>query len=73
MSGADDFGTDEIFSSYKNRLDTVGKSVTVIKPASSYNATVKALNPDYSLTLTLPDGREEILFTGEVSIRKTNA
>ena len=73
LSGADDFGTDEIFSSYKNRLDTVGKSVTVIKPASSYNATVKALNPDYSLTLTLPDGREEILFTGEVSIRKTNS
>jgi hypothetical protein len=43
--------------------------VSVIKPTGSYDATVKALNLDYSLTLTLPDGREEILFTGEVSVK----
>lgn len=54
---------------YEKRLTTVGKSVEVIKPSGSYGATVKALNPDYSLTLTLPDGREEILFTGEVSVK----
>ncbi len=61
--------SDETFEAYKSRLITVGKDVTVIKPSGSYEAYVKALNPDYSLTLTLPDGREEVLFTGEVSIR----
>ena len=72
ICNSDDFDSEKIFLDYKKRLSTVGKTVNVIKPNKTYPATVKALNPDYSLTLTLPDGREEILFTGEVSIRKTN-
>ena len=65
----DEITSKTMFNEYKKRLTTVGKSVSVIKPTGSYDATVKALNPDYSLTLTLPDGREEILFTGEVSVK----
>ena len=54
---------------YERRLTTIGKDVTVIKPTEKYDARVKKLNPDYSLTLSLPDGSEEILFTGEVGIK----
>ena len=69
LSSFKDFDSDDVFSGYKKRLNTLGKEVNVIKLGTSYPATVKALNPDYSLTLTLPDGSEEILFTGEVSVR----
>ncbi len=67
---ADSFDTDEVFEGYKNRLNTIGKEVNVIKPTETYPATVIGLNPDYSLTLKLPCGNEEILFTGEVSVRQ---
>ncbi|MBO5315445.1 MAG: biotin--[acetyl-CoA-carboxylase] ligase [Clostridia bacterium] len=70
LSSFEDFDSDGVFSGYKKRLNTLGKEVNVIKPDTSYPATVKALNSDYSLTLTLPDGNEEILFTGEVSVRR---
>ncbi len=69
LSSYKDFISDDVFSGYKKRLNTIGKEVNVIKPDTSYPATVKALNTDYSLTITLPDGSEEILFTGEVSVR----
>ena len=63
------FTSDEVFSGYKKRLNTIGKSVKVIKPTCEYDAVVKSLNEDYSLTLTLPDGSEERLFFGEVSVK----
>lgn len=69
LSSFKDFDSDDLFSGYKKRLNTLSKEVNVIKPGTSYPATVKALNSDYSLTITLPDGSEEILFTGEVSVR----
>ena len=69
LSDLDDIAGKEVHSEYEKRLTTVGKEVKVIKPSGSYDATVKGLNPDYSLTLALPDGSEEILFTGEVSIK----
>ncbi len=69
LSDMDKITAEETFSAYKKRLTTVGREVAVIKPGAKYDAYVKAINPDYSLTLTLPDGKEEILFTGEVSIR----
>ena len=69
LSSFKDFDSDDVFLGYRKRLNTLGKEVNVIKPGTSYPATVKALNSDYSLTITLPDGSEEILFTGEVSVR----
>ncbi len=69
LSDIDKISSEECFRSYESRLTTIGKHVTVIKPDKKYDAHVKKLNPDYSLTLSLPDGSEEVLFTGEVSIR----
>lgn len=72
LSEKDNFDSEEVFSAYKSRLDTVGKEVLVIKPGGSYEAEALALNPDYSLRLRLKDGSEEDLFTGEVSVRTKN-
>ena len=69
IAEADSFASEELFSAYLSRLDTLGKDVTVIKANESYEARAEGLNPDYSLVLSLPDGRKETLFTGEVSIR----
>ena len=63
-----EFNRPDIVDEYIERSFLVGKSVTVHKPTESYPATVKAINRDYSLLLDA-DGREERLFTGEVSVR----
>ncbi len=69
LRGLSSFGSEEVYLGYEKRLNTIGKSVRVIKPTGEYAAVVKSLNEDYSLTLTLPDGSEERLFTGEVSVK----
>ena len=62
-------GSPEIAEEYKSRSFLIGKQVTVIKPTLEYNATVKNITDKCELLLTLEDGREEILSTGEVSVR----
>ena len=58
----------DCFEEYKARSLVIGQDVTVVKSTGSYNAKVIDVNPDYSLKLIV-DGKEEKLFTGEVSIR----
>ena len=61
----------DCFEEYKARSLVIGQDVTVVKSTGSYNAKVIDVNPDYSLKLIV-DGKEEKLFTGEVSIRKVS-
>lgn len=53
---------------YKARSVIIGKTVTVMKQSESYKATVIDINPDFSLTIER-DGRQERLFTGEISLK----
>ena len=62
-------GTPELTEEYISQSFLIGKKVTVIKPTSEYEATVKNITDKCELTLTLEDGTEEILSTGEVSVR----
>ena len=62
-------GTKELAEEYKSRCFLIGCDVTVIKPTANYPATVKDITDRCELIITLPDGNEEILSTGEVSIR----
>ena len=62
-------GSPEIADEYKSRSFLIGKQVTVIKPTLKYAATVKDITDKCELLLTLEDGTEEILSTGEVSVR----
>lgn len=61
-------GEGDCYAEYKARSFIIGKSVTVIKLTESYEAKVLDINPDYSLTVER-DGKEESLFTGEISIK----
>lgn len=62
-------GKGEYLEQYRARCATVGKPVKVIRPDRSYEARALAVNEDFSLRVALPDGREEKVFTGEVSVR----
>lgn len=62
-------GSPEIAEEYKSRSFLIGKQVTVIKPTLEYEATVKDITDKCELLLALEDGTEEILSTGEVSVR----
>ncbi len=58
----------DCYNEYKSRSLVIGKTVTVINPAESYEATVVDINPDFSLSI-IRDGKPERLFTGEISIK----
>lgn len=62
-------GSLKIAEEYKSRSFLIGKQVTVIKPTLEYEATVKDITDKCELLLALEDGTEEILSTGEVSVR----
>lgn len=69
FEGLDLVGTKELSEEYKSRCFLIGCDVTVIKPTESYPATVKDITDKCELVITLADGTEEILSTGEVSVR----
>ena len=60
--------TDDCLADYRAKSLVIGKSVKVIKPTEQYEATVIGINDDFSLQIQR-DGKEERLFTGEISIR----
>ena len=62
-------GSKEISEEYKNRSFIIGKTVDVIKASETYPATVVDITDDCELLIETADGRREILFTGEVSIK----
>lgn len=62
--------TREIAKEYKSYSTVIDKAVRVIKPTASYHAHVVDITDKCELVLALPDGKSEILRTGEVSIRE---
>lgn len=69
MSGLDRIGTREIADEYRRRSFLVGRAVRVIKLSGEYSATVLDITDGCELRLRLPDGGEELLMTGEVSLK----
>ena len=63
-------GSSELAEEYRRHSFLIGERVNVIKPTSTYTASVKGITDRCELILTLDDGKEEILSTGEVSVRK---
>lgn len=70
FSGLDKLTDKSITDEYINRSILLGKEVTVIKPTGEYAATVTGITDRCELVLKLESGDEEILSTGEVSVRK---
>ena len=69
FSGIAILGDKSITDEYVSRSILLGKDVTVIKPNVEYPATVTGITDKCELILKLFDGKEEILSSGEVSVR----
>ena len=59
--------------SYKQHQILLNKNIFVITSESSKNARVKGVDDDARLLVEYEDGKEEALFTGEVSIREVGS
>ena len=62
-------GKGEVLAEYRERCVTVGRAIRVIRPDRSYEAQALEVGGDFSLLVGLPDGEQERIFTGEVSVR----
>lgn len=58
----------DFYIEYKSRSFIIGKRVTVMKLSESYEAKVVDIDSDFSLIIER-DGKQERLFTGEISIK----
>jgi len=66
----DKLGSKEIADRYRSRSFLVGKDIRVIKLSEEYYAHVVGITDACELILRRSDGKEEILATGEVSVRE---
>ncbi len=57
-----------VINKYRNRLFIIGKEVSYFKNNIKFTGTVKDINSCCNLIITLPDGKEDILSSGEISI-----
>lgn len=62
-------GSLAIADEYRRRSFIIGKCVDVVKPNETYKATVLKITDDCALLIKKENGEEEILFTGEISIK----
>lgn len=69
LDGLPRVGTPELAAEYRRHSFLIGREITVHTPTDSYPATVLDIDDECRLILRHPDGKEEALSTGEVSIR----
>ena len=69
LGGLSAVGTAALAAEYRSHSFLIGKEITVHTPTTSYPATVLDIDDECRLILRHPDGKEEALSTGEVSIR----
>lgn len=69
FGGLSDLGTPSLAEEYRAASTVIGKRVTVLRVTESYPATVLGITDACELRLRLDNGDEELLATGEVSIR----
>ena len=58
----------DIISEYRSRLFIIGKNISYFRNNFRYVGYVKDINNQCNLIITLPDGKEDILSSGEISI-----
>lgn len=62
-------GKDFYLKEYRRRCITTGQDVRLIKGDEQRDAYAQCINEDFTLHVRFPDGREEDIFSGEVSVR----
>lgn len=60
---------ESVIEEYRKRLLVIGKNITFSKNNVTYSAKVNGINDLCNLIVTLEDGKEEILSSGEISIK----
>lgn len=58
-----------ILKEYEKRLFVIGRDITYIKDNKEYSATVEGINGHCNLIVKRADGSEDILSSGEISIK----
>ncbi len=67
---ARDPGSDEVFEEYRSRLMMPGRTIQILSQGKAPKpALALALERDYALRVRMRDGSEQMLRTGEISIR----
>lgn len=69
MKYYDDPKSDTVYDEYKTRSMVIGKDIKVLKKDAALKAHVLDINRDCGLVVRYPDGTEEVLDSGEISIR----
>ena len=69
MKYYDDPKSDAVYDEYRTRSMVIGKDVKVLKKDSALKAHVLDIDRDCGLVVRYPDGTEEVLNSGEISIR----
>lgn len=69
LRGIHTVGSPEVAEEYRRRQLVIGKRVRVLKPTGNYTATVLGVTDCCELHLRLDNGEEELLATGEVSLK----
>ena len=62
-------GTVSMVDEYKSRCVNLGKQVSVHQRESVYTGIAKDITPAGELVILLPDGKERVVVSGEVSVR----
>lgn len=62
-------GADSVIDEYKSRCVNLGKQVSVQQRESVFTGIAKDITPAGELVILLPDGRERVVTSGEVSVR----
>ncbi len=63
----------KLFKEYEKRLKNIGKTVTYSINSVSYCGTATGIDSDYGLIVMRRDGTQDILKSGEVSIKEIDA
>lgn len=69
MNAAFPHGREEYFDAYSQRCVTLGKEVLLIRGDGTTQATAERLTGAFQLVVRRPDGTEETVSSGEVSVR----
>lgn len=60
---------EEYLAEYRRRCVTAGRAVSLVRDGAAVPARALGVNDDFSLRVRFPDGREEDVSSGEVSVR----
>lgn len=69
----ENIGSGAHYAEYAKRDDLKGKEILVLRGKEAFPAVAECITKDFGLAVRYPDGRREVLSSGEVSVRQKQA